>query len=1832
MTTGPEKQSTLPPSTTSTGKTSASSQNHQTPSMKTTRGTQTTTITAVRTSTLSSSTRALKSTEDTSQRTSPSGTTITSFPPYVRHTPTVTSKIWRTKTSADTTVGNPRNTSPTLLRHIHPVSTVSITTGPEKQSTLPPSTTSTGKTSMSPQNRQTPSMKTTSGIQTTTITAVRTSTVSSSTHAHRSREGTSQRTPPSGTTTTSFPPHVRQTPTVTSKIWRTKTSADTTVGNPRNTSPTLPRHIHPVSTVSMTTGPEKQSTLPPSTTSTGKTSASSQNHQTPSMKTTRGTQTTTITAVRTSTVSSSTHALKSTEDTSQRTSPSGTTITSFPPYVRYTPTVTSKIWRTKTSADITVGNPRNTSPTLPRHIHPVSTVSMTTGSEKQSTLPPFTTSTGKTSMSPQNHQTPSMKTTSGTQTTTITAVRTSTVSSSTHAHRSREGTSQRTPPSGTTTTSFPPYVRHTPTVTSKIWRTKTSADTTVGNPRNTSPTLPRHIHPVSTVSMTTGPEKQSTLPPSTTSTGKTSASSQNHQTPSMKTTRGTQTTTITAVRTSTLSSSTRALKSTEDTSQRTPPSGTTTTSFPPYVRHTPTVTSKIWRTKTSADTTVGNPRNTSPTLPRHIHPVSTVSMTTGPEKQSTLPPSTTSTGKTSASSQNHQTPSMKTTRGTQTTTITAVRTSTLSSSTRALKSTEDTSQRTSPSGTTITSFPPYVRHTPTVTSKIWRTKTSADTTVGNPRNTSPTLPRHIHPVSTVSMTTGPEKQSTLPPSTTSTGKTSASSQNHQTPSMKTTSGTQTTTITAVRTSTVSSSTHAHRSTEGTSQRTSPSAPDPAVTWSSATRFTSHPTPLSVTSTSPTVTGSTMKAETSEKSTTSQKADCGGSTASLPSTTSQTLTTSTPGTSTGVLLFPYGPSAGDQEFVRRTVDFTSPLFKPQIGFPLGSLLWDSLYFTDNGQIIFPKSDYQIFSYPNPPLRGFSDWDSVAMVAPFWDDADFSSSRGTIFYQEYETLYDDYNTLVQKVESSINTLTKTGNYKARWTLKITWVHVPAYPAQVTIGTNTYQAILSTDGSRSYALFLYQSGGMQWTVTGRPGNPVLMGFSSGDGYFKNSQLTFHPVWEKYRPDQFLDSNSGLRGLQIYKLHREEKPNYRLRCLQWLKRQPQWPSWGWNQISCPCSWNQGVLDLRFQSISRGSRQLCSFSSWRGGVCCRYGPWGELLQGWRVQSPWQLDQELELQNWCCHFNSNPSFCALYQLRRPPVSCTGYQPSSLAWMVGDPHITTLDGVNYTFNGLGDFLLVRTQDRNSSFLLQGRTAQTRSANATNFIGFAAEYRSSSLHPITVQWLLKPNNTIHVQLNNQTIAFETNGEDTKDQEIFNSSGVIMTHHGSTVSASFDGAVAISVLAISNILHISCSLSKGYQNHTEGLMGFWNGNPDDDFRMPNGSTIPKRSSEEMLFHYGMTWKINGTSLFGKRDDNLPSSFTPVFLSQLLRNTSLNKNLTSSCHGDDQCIFDVLATGSEKLGNDTRAIFRIYQQMNTTLNRYPPSIKGPDVIKAYMGQTTVVNYTSDAKDITFTLRENCTDFKLFENGTLLWTPKLLEPFTLEILASSDQGSLSSVLKPRTVVCECKAESQCLYNQTSWVNNSSLEAADCKCDGNTFGRYCNYSKDPCDEQCFPNVKCISGKGCEACPPHLTGDGRHCASLEKPFLCQNKSCPEDYCYNNGFCSVSHTLGCQPVCTCPSAFTDARCFLAGNNFTPTVHQELPLRIIQLSLTEDENASQADVNASVAYRLKNLELWAFLWNRQVDQTECEHAGNLLAMQWLQGLPPGLQPPGWLHLRVPLQSGLL
>lgn len=52
-----------------------------------------------------------------------------------------------------------------------------------------------------------------------------------------------------------------------------------------------------------------------------------------------------------------------------------------------------------------------------------------------------------------------------------------------------------------------------------------------------------------------------------------------------------------------------------------------------------------------------------------------------------------------------------------------------------------------------------------------------------------------------------------------------------------------------------------------------------------------------------------------------------------------------------------------------------------------------------------------------------------------------------------------------------------------------------------------------------------------------------------------------------------------------------------------------------------------------------------------------------------------------------------------------------AQAAGDPHLVTLDGKGYSFNGVGDFILV--QDLNSSVIIQVRAEQATDKNGMLF---------------------------------------------------------------------------------------------------------------------------------------------------------------------------------------------------------------------------------------------------------------------------------------------------------------------------------------------------------------------------------------------------------------------------------------------------------------------------------------------------------------------------------------
>ncbi|KAM7043571.1 LOW QUALITY PROTEIN: mucin-4 [Acridotheres tristis] len=902
------------------------------------------------------------------------------------------------------------------------------------------------------------------------------------------------------------------------------------------------------------------------------------------------------------------------------------------------------------------------------------------------------------------------------------------------------------------------------------------------------------------------------------------------------------------------------------------------------------------------------------------------------------------------------------------------------------------------------------------------------------------------------------------------------------------------------------------------------------------------------------------------------------------------------------LYPFGMEGGDQEYVQRMVDFNSPLFKPEIGFPFGKSLRDALYFTDNGQIIFPPTANYVPSNPNPPPWGFTGQESLPMVAAFWDDADFSKGVGTTWYQEYSTLSSTQDPVVQDVEAKIKKYLKIP-YAAKWTLKVTWEKAPAYPSQRDdTQTSTYQAVLTTDGNRSFALLLYKDGGMRWDYTRLAAANVLIGFS-------RCAWAVDLQAGQSLPGELQAAVPGLAGHRASTGHLEQP----------AATMPLLPAPSRDGSPLP-------LEQRPRGhLGEDAAHCVPQPSWSWGTMPV--PRWEFLEGWQERA-WSLpfhtatDRELEGFDWCCRRVGKPLFCAKFAEKRPRVGCEGYVPPTPAGAFGDPHITTLDGLTYTFNGLGDFVLLLASDAQTSFVLQGRTARTGMAQATNFVAFAAQYISNIT--TTVEWTLGSQDDIQVLLNNETVQFSYS-QDLGD-EVYYSPGVLLVN-ASSVTAVFDGTIAVSVSATSGILSVLCSLPDWYRNSTRGLLGVWDHDPADDFQMPNGTSIPVNSSEEEIYSYGMTWAVGEHSLFTQPLDSPALNFTPFFLSRLRQeNESQYQLAASQCHGSKECIYDSLSTGNLALGLATQSLAIDFQQRKTTLNAFPPVITGDASITAFRTEKVRRQYHALGAGAHF-IPHLSPELNISENGTLTWKPRGIAPFTINLEAVGS-NNVSALLQLRFTLCRCSRSQECDYSNTVILGESSLQLASCRCESGYSGAFCQNPPDPCSQGCFPGVGCDPFSGCGPCPPGLTGDGQHCSDIdecaqgtecpenstctntvgsyvcscpaseqgEKPgcgSACGYHSCPEGYCSNGGHCHI-HPITCAPTCTCPQAFTDQRCQVAGGDFQPLPSTAgLPRRSVQMRIKTLQNTTAGEVNSTVSAILDSLEVKAFQSNTNITQ---------------------------------------
>ena len=152
---------------------------------------------------------------------------------------------------------------------------------------------------------------------------------------------------------------------------------------------------------------------------------------------------------------------------------------------------------------------------------------------------------------------------------------------------------------------------------------------------------------------------------------------------------------------------------------------------------------------------------------------------------------------------------------------------------------------------------------------------------------------------------------------------------------------------------------------------------------------------------------------------------------------------------------------------------------------------------------------------------------------------------------------------------------------------------------------------------------------------------------------------------------------------------------------------------------------------------------------------------------------------------------------------------------------------------------------------------------------------------------------------------------------------------------------LLLLPGALTYTVAASEENRNTPRGLLGNFNGNPNDDFITPDGTQIPI-SSDLRIIHYqfGMTWKVSQSeSLFtyppGRNHSSFQNpSFVPSF--DMPSPNDVSPDARAMCGNSKICLFDVKSTGGNvAFANNTvkqeRRVKEIVEILNTPVQLCP-------------------------------------------------------------------------------------------------------------------------------------------------------------------------------------------------------------------------------------------------------------------------------------------------------------
>ncbi|XP_068697609.1 mucin-like protein [Montipora foliosa] len=745
-----------------------------------------------------------------------------------------------------------------------------------------------------------------------------------------------------------------------------------------------------------------------------------------------------------------------------------------------------------------------------------------------------------------------------------------------------------------------------------------------------------------------------------------------------------------------------------------------------------------------------------------------------------------------------------------------------------------------------------------------------------------------------------------------------------------------------------------------------------------------------------------------------------------------------------------------------------------------------------------------------------------------------------------------------------------------------------------SNTFQAVIITDQINTFLMYNYPGGGIQWVVpfdqcvykddescsywANWYGTPVA-GWNAGDNRRQNylnmegsgTLLGMLALDEK-------KGNTDVTGRHFWRVENVYPESQK--CRTWANDQQLMSIYDYTfliqndtNFACPCTLFQAWFDVRFFwnwwenpwpdwcFKSRRSRWAFTFMPGKGydfillkQLCCYSIDWevsfGSLKIGepdgghvaaefhsfwWSSSWSGAVVTDQEAYKSCCV--DTPYLCSVFYRYRPSQDCRGYFFLPRRWFCCDPHFKTLDGGNYTFNGLGEYVMVDGKD--GKFQLQARTglAQGNSTTATIFIAGAAKEENTS----TVEVRVKPGGGLSILLEGEIY----NDYNNLTNRSVNVGGNI------TFSKPEENCLEVSFPSTSNVkfcekkqsMLFVVSPAIDYKNATKGLLGTWNDNPDDDFALPDGSVLlPSLTARAIHFEFGVKWQINESqSLFTYGQNESVNTFArpdfePMFADNITwQNDSIRLAAEAQCGEDHDCLFDVASTNDLSVGVLTKDINIQLVNETNSLENFPPKIVDvPTAINATFNRTTkLVVRAEDNDTIAFRVinkPENATENQIGNVLHFTWHVTSTKKFNLSFVATDGMGA-SSTWNPTINMCACLHEALCVTPEEGDDINtdSNFVYMGCACQGGYTGRFCDTEIDACElngQPCYQGVDCIdlpppaniSGYTCGPCPSGLTGNGAQCTDIDE---CNEERACNQVCIN--------TPG-SFVCDCLNGYT------------------------------------------------------------------------------------------------------